>query len=184
VERFSAAAPDALILDVGLPDSDGRDVCQALRAHGMAAPVIFLTKHKTLPDRLSGFHVGGDDYVTKPYAIEELLLRLDAVLQRAPKFRADAPPSLRFDPVAHTVSTGGAQPQGLTPTEFRVLAALAAHRGKVLRRCDLERVGWTHDAIVNPNTLDTYIARLRRKLAAVDRVHTIETRRGVGYVLQ
>src|SRR4051812_24747640 len=80
VEAFSSAAPDLLVLDVGLPDADGRDVCQALRSHGVDAPVLFLTARDALPDRLSGFHAGGDDYMTKPFALAELLVRVRALL--------------------------------------------------------------------------------------------------------
>src|SRR4051812_29702550 len=83
VEAFSASAPDVLVLDVGLPDADGRDVCQALRSHGVSAPVLFLTARDALPDRLSGFHAGGDDYMTKPFALAELIVRVGALLRRA-----------------------------------------------------------------------------------------------------
>src|SRR3954453_2030809 len=83
VALFSAAPPDVLVLDIGLPDSDGRDVCQALRSHGIGAPVLFLTARDALTDRLSGFHAGGDDYMTKPFALAELLVRVRALLKRA-----------------------------------------------------------------------------------------------------
>src|SRR4051794_40600142 len=75
VEAFSSSTPELLVLDVGLPDADGRDVCQALRSHGVSAPVLFLTARDALPDRLSGFHAGGDDYMTKPFALAELIVR-------------------------------------------------------------------------------------------------------------
>src|SRR3954453_7422642 len=90
VQQFSAAPPDVLVLDIGLPDADGRDVCQALRAHGVDAPVIFLTARGELTDRLSGFHAGGDDYLTKPFALAELLVRIRALLKRAEP--PEAPP--------------------------------------------------------------------------------------------
>src|SRR4051794_19264094 len=83
VALFSAAPPDLLVLDIGLPDADGRDVCQALRSHGVGAPVLFLTARGALTDRLSGFHAGGDDYLTKPFAIAELIVRVRALLKRA-----------------------------------------------------------------------------------------------------
>ena len=84
VRTFSERPPDVLVLDVGLPDADGRDVCQALRAHGVTVPVLFLTARDALPDRLSGFHAGGDDYLTKPFALAELLVRVHALLRRSP----------------------------------------------------------------------------------------------------
>src|ERR1700755_1505639 len=105
VQEFSAAPPDLLVLDVGLPDADGRDVCQALRAHGVDAPVIFLTARGQLTDRLSGFHAGGDDYPTQPFALAELIVRVRALLKRAPGGEARAPASgLRLDPTKHGVS--------------------------------------------------------------------------------
>src|SRR3954453_13220636 len=82
VRLFSAEAPTVLVLDIGLPDSDGRDVCQALRAQGITAPVLFLTARNSLPERLSGFHAGGDDYLTKPFSIAELVVRLQALVRR------------------------------------------------------------------------------------------------------
>src|SRR3954464_8420785 len=84
VEAFPAAPPDVLVLDIGLPDSDGRDVCQALRVNGVSSPVIFLTARDPLTDRLSGFHVGGDDYVTKPFAVAELIARIRVAARRQP----------------------------------------------------------------------------------------------------
>src|SRR4051794_19346545 len=127
VERFSASPPDVLVLDIGLPDADGRDVCQALRVHGVASPVIFLTARDALTDRLSGFHVGADDYVTKPFAVAELLARIGVVLRRgSAEGDPDPDPATQkvlVDPVAHAVRVGHRSAQ-LTPTEFRLLAAL------------------------------------------------------------
>ena len=100
VQAFSSAPPDLLVLDIGLPDADGRDVCQALRTAGVAAPVLFLTARDALPDRLSGFHAGGDDYLTKPFARAELLVRVHALLRRSPPDdeSADNGLDLRLDP--------------------------------------------------------------------------------------
>jgi two-component system response regulator MprA len=185
VQEFSSAPPDLLVLDVGLPDADGRDVCQALRAHGVDAPVIFLTARGELTDRLSGFHAGGDDYLTKPFALAELVVRVRALLRRAGS--ADAPADLgeglRLDPAAHALRCGE-RSATLTPTEFRILAALAARPGEVLRRAELTAAAWPDGAIVHANTLDTYIGRLRRKLAALAEQPAIETVRGVGYALR
>src|SRR4051812_17439379 len=107
VAAFSERAPDVLILDIGLPDADGRDVCQALRARGVSAPVLFLTARDALPDRLSGFHAGGDDYLTKPFAIAELVVRVQALVRRAGTAGGDAVVAARagggltLDPAAH-----------------------------------------------------------------------------------
>jgi two-component system, OmpR family, response regulator len=184
VRVFAARAPDLLVLDIGLPDSDGRDVCQALRAHGMEAPVIFLTARETLTDRLSGFHAGADDYLTKPFAIAELLVRIEALLRRSSR-GAPAPPDSAFplDPSTHAVHMGDRH-EPLTPTEFRLLAALAAKPGTTVRRRELVLSAWPPGAIVNENTLDTYISRLRRKLRAIGSDQAIDTAWGVGYVLR
>src|SRR3954447_21909076 len=133
VEAFSDAPPDLLVLDIGLPDSDGRDVCQALRSHGVGCPVLFLTARDALPDRLSGFHAGGDDYLTKPFAVAELIVRVRALLRRSGPDPEPAASGLRLDPAAHAVRCGE-KVAALTPTEFRLLAALAARPADVVRR--------------------------------------------------
>jgi two-component system, OmpR family, response regulator len=138
VQAFAAQPPDLLVLDIGLPDADGRDVCQALRSEGVAAPVIFPTARDALTDRLSGFNAGGDDYLTKPFALAELLVRVRALLRRS---APDEPVAgngldLRLDPAAHALRVADLE-LPLTPTEFRVLAALAARPGEVVRRHEL-----------------------------------------------
>src|SRR5690349_18026596 len=101
VHAFVAEPPDVLVLDVGLPDADGRDVCQALRTRGVASPVLFLTARDALTDRLSGFHAGGDAYLTKPFALAELLVRVQALLRRGPATAPPEPGGLVLDPAAH-----------------------------------------------------------------------------------
>jgi two-component system response regulator MprA len=175
--------PHALVIDIGLPDADGRDVCQALRARGTTAPVLVLTARDALTDRLSGFSAGGDDYLTKPFHLAELVARLRALLRRAGADEAvEVGPGLRLDPAAHALRNGDAEVL-LTPTEFRLLAALAARPGTVLRRAELVRAAWPEGAIVHDNTLDQYVARLRRKLREADRDDAIVTVHGVGYRL-
>jgi two-component system response regulator MprA len=171
----------AVVLDIGLPDSDGRDVCQALRARGIDVPVLFLTARDQLHDLLSGYAAGGDEYLTKPFHVRELVVRLQALLRRGAARPLPRPPRLQLDPAAHALEgPGGRQP--LTPTEFRLLATLVAAPGDVVRRRDLVRAGWPDGAMVAENTLDQYVARLRRKLAAGgDHGHTISTVVGVGY---
>jgi two-component system, OmpR family, response regulator len=180
LELSSAKPPDALIVDVGLPDSDGRDVCQALRSHGVHAPVLFLTARDALVDRLSGFGAGGDDYVTKPFDLEELVARVRALLRRAGVESEVELAGLRLDPAGHGASRGG-QSVALTPTEFRLVAALASQAGDVVRRAELLRAAWPYGAIVHDNTLDVYIARLRRKLRTLPDAPAIVTVHGVGY---
>ena len=188
VAAFTDLPPDLIVLDIGLPDADGRDVCQALRSHGLEAPVLFLTARDAVPDRVSGFHAGGDDYLTKPFALSELLVRVQALLKRA----AAAPPSaeeaepmtdVRLDATGHSVRCGE-RSEPLTPTEFRLLAALAAKPGAVIRRRQLVAAAWPDGAIVHDNTLDAYIGRLRRKLRDLESETEITTARGVGYKLR
>ncbi|HEV7727366.1 MAG TPA: response regulator transcription factor [Modestobacter sp.] len=174
----------AVVLDIGLPDSDGRDVCHALRARGMDVPVLFLTARDQLHDLLSGYAAGGDEYLTKPFHVRELLVRLDVLLRHAARRPPPAPEVLQVDPVGHSLD-GPTGRQPLTPTEFRLLAALMAATGNVVRRRELARAGWPDGAIVADNTLDQYVARLRRKLrAAGDHGRTIGTVVGVGYRFQ
>jgi two-component system response regulator MprA len=177
VER---STPDALVVDIGLPDADGRDLCQALRARGVQSPVLFLTARDALVDRLAGFDAGGDDYVTKPFALAELVARLHALLRRAGASGALESSGLVLDPVSHAVSAGG-RSEPLTPTEFRLLARLLKTPGETVRRNDLARSGWTHGALVRENTLDAYLARLRRKLRSLPDAPAITTAHGVGY---
>ena len=181
--RVESDPPDLLVVDIGLPDADGRDLCQALRARGIQAPVLFLTARDALPDRLSGFDAGGDDYVTKPFAFAEVVARLQALARRAGVEGVIEAAGLRLDPIAHAVSCGSTSTP-LTPTEFRLLARLLARPGETVRRRDLIRAGWPHGAIVHENTLDAYVARLRRKLREHNGAPNISTVHGVGYSLQ
>jgi two-component system response regulator MprA len=175
-----AEAPDALVIDIGLPDADGRDLCQALRARGVQAPVLFLTARDALVDRLAGFDSGGDDYLTKPFALAELSARIRALLRRAGANGVVEASGLVLDPVSHSV-TCGRTTEALTPTEFRLLARLLATPGEAVRRRDLVRAGWPYGAFVRENTLDAYIARLRRKLRSLADEPRIRTVHGVGY---
>ena len=171
----------AVVLDIGLPDSDGRDLCQALRSRGMDIPVLFLTARDQLHDVLAGFAAGGDDHMPKPFHVSELLARVGAMVRRGRPRPRRQPTGLHLDPADHAVTgPGGRQP--LTPTEFRLLAALMAAAGEVLRRRNLALAAWPDGAIVAENTLDQYVARLRKKVTAVgDDGRRIGTVHGVGY---
>src|SRR5213082_1367458 len=129
LEQAVAERPDVVVIDIGLPDADGRDLCQALRARGIAAPVLFLTARDALVDRIAGFDSGGDDYLTKPFAFVELVARVQAVLRRSGSDEALEAAGLRLDPLAHAVTDGAREVQ-LTPTEFRLLAGLLARSGE------------------------------------------------------
>ena len=183
LERIEQAAPDALVIDIGLPDADGRDLCQALRARGIAAPVLFLTARDALVDRIAGFDAGGDDYLAKPFAFVELVARLEALLRRSGGDGVLDAAGLQLNPVSHSAADGSHE-VALTPTEFRLLARLMSRPGEAVRRRELVRAGWPHGAIVRENTLDAYVARLRRKLKGLERAPEIATVHGVGYRIE
>ncbi|MFJ4206543.1 response regulator transcription factor [Streptomyces sviceus] len=180
--RLATGDIAAAVLDVGLPDADGRDVCQAMRANGFLSPVIFLTAHHRLTDRLSGFSAGGDDYIPKPFHLAELAARLRAAVKRAAPLPAATSGDLVLDAVRHSVEVRDTQVD-LTPTEFRLLAALMAASGGIVRRRELVRAGWPEGAQVSDNTIDQYLTRLRRKLRAADSDLTVTTARGIGHRL-
>ena len=180
--RLAGDEVAAAVLDVGLPDADGRDVCQALRANGFAAPVIFLTARQGLADRLSGFSAGGDDYLPKPFHLVELAARLRAALKRPAPPPRPAAGDLVLDALRHSLTVRGTEVD-LTPTEFRLLAPLMATPGEIVSRRELVRAGWPEGAQVSDNTLDQYLTRLRRKLREADSDVTIGTARGIGHRL-
>jgi len=124
LERVEHVAPDVLVIDIGLPDTDGRDLCQALRARGIQTPVLFLTAHDLLVDRIAGFDAGGDDYLAKPFALVELIARLQALVRRGGTEAAVEAVGLRLDPVTHTVR-GGVVEVPLTPCAMPRLLGLA-----------------------------------------------------------
>lgn len=173
-----AHRPDVIVLDVGLPDADGRDVCVSVRAGGCDAPVLMLTALDGVQHKVSGFEAGADDYLTKPFDISELLVRVRALLRRSTS--AVETEGVRLDPARHAVRLGGSG-QELTPTEFRVLGRLISGRGEVVRRHALVAAGWPHGAQVSDNTLDSYVRRLRAKLELLGAAGRLITVRGVGY---
>ncbi len=179
----ASTQPELLIIDIGLPDTDGRDVCLALRARGVTAPVLFLTARSRLPDRLAGFSAGGDDYLVKPFDFEELIARLRALVRRSGAPAAVSLGCLTLDPRTHAIVAEDAV-IALSPTEFRLLARLASTPGEVVRRQSLVAAGWPNGAIVYDNTLDVFVARLRRKLSTVPHAPVIKPVYGVGYTIQ
>jgi DNA-binding response OmpR family regulator len=183
LRNFSVSADiDVLVVDIGLPDSDGRDVCQALRTEGQHAPVLFLTALDAVHDRVAGFNAGGDDYVPKPFAVSELLVRINALHKRSRPVPQGVS-GLHLDPDRHSVRFADLEVK-LTPTEFRLLASIAAEAGSVVRRRAAVAAAWPDGAMVTENTLDSFIRRLRVKLEAVGSPVVLETVRGVGFVLR
>jgi two-component system, OmpR family, response regulator len=179
MRAFRASPPDVLILDIGLPDGDGRDLCLALRAAAVEAPVLFLTARDGLHDKVAGFEAGGDDFLSKPFELEELRVRVEALLRRSapePRVAGDRP---LLDSARHALISGSRE-VSLTPTEFRLLGRLMAEPGSVVRRHTLIATAWPMGGQVSDNTLDSYMRRIRRKLDAVGS-GGITTLRGVGY---
>jgi two-component system OmpR family response regulator len=174
---------DAIILDIGLPDADGRDVCMALRSAGQTAPVLFLTALGAVHDRLAGFSAGADDYLPKPFDVKELIARVEALTKRGRAVVAQAPGDLVLDPARHSLVCKGKEVL-LTPTEFRMLAAITSRPGEVVRRRALVAAAWPDGAMVSENTIDTYVRRLRVKLAEADSPVHLHTVRGVGLTLR
>lgn len=174
-----SSPPDLMILDLMLPGLNGYRVLQTLRAEGHAVPVLILTAKGEETDKVLGFRLGADDYVTKPFGVLELLARVDALLRRAGGARTEGrngaagsahPPPTRFadvvvDPAARSVRRGGVE-IGLTPKEFDLLVALIDRKGAAASRLSLMREVWGHRAAIVSRTVDTHIAELRRKLEA------------------
>jgi DNA-binding response OmpR family regulator len=180
VETIEATMPDLIVLDVGLPGGDGFELARRLRARG-DVPIVFLTARDAVADRLTGFEVGADDYLVKPFALEELLARVRVVLRRAGRHTAPLEAGdVLVDEQAGLAFRSG-QPLALTPTELRLLAFLVRHRGLVLSKPQLLSQVWGYDAY-DPNVVEVHISALRRKLEEHG-PRLLETVRGLGYRL-
>jgi two-component system, OmpR family, response regulator MprA len=177
--------PDALVLDVLMPEVDGLEVCARLRREGSRLPVLMLTARAEVENRVEGLDAGADDYVTKPFALEELLARLRALLRRTTNGSGD---TLRFedlelDPRTREVHRGG-EPIDLTRTEFALLELFLLNPRQVLTRSLIFERVWGYDFGASSNSLDVYIGYLRRKTEAGGWPRLIQTVRGVGYALR
>ena len=196
VRTAASSRPDLVLLDVMMPDGDGFEALRRIRDGGSEVPVIFLTARDEVPDRVKGFDIGGDDYVTKPFSLDELLGRIRAVLKRS---RPDAPGSrlrvadLEMDEEAHEVRRGGAV-VALTPTEYRLLQFLMANAGRVVSKAQILGHVWGHDdpdrddpdrddPDRDGNVVEPAVSYLRRKVDQ-GQPRLIHTVRGFGYVLR
>jgi two-component system OmpR family response regulator len=178
--------PDLVVLDVMLPDVDGFDVIKRLRAEGDRVPVVFLTARDGTDDKIRGLTLGGDDYVTKPFSLEELTARIRAVLRRT-NGDSNGTPKLTFadlelDEETHEVHRGGSLVQ-LSPTEFKLLRYLMHNPNRVLSKAQILDHVWNYDFRGDDNIVESYISYLRRKVDNVQ-PRLIQTLRGVGYVLR
>jgi two-component system, OmpR family, response regulator len=184
---WMAGATDysAIVLDVMLPGIDGFETCRRLRAAGVWAPVLMLTARDAVPDRVAGLDGGADDYMVKPFAFDELLARLRALVRRAPVERAPVleGAGLRLDPAARRVTRGDVEVE-LTPTEFALLEALMRRAGVALSRFDLLEQAWDGAYENRSNVVDVHVKALRDRIDRPFGSDSIETVRGVGYRLR
>jgi two-component system response regulator MprA len=181
-------APDAIVLDVLMPGVDGIEVCKRLRAAGDHTPVLMLTARDAVGDRVAGLDAGADDYMVKPFALQELQARLRALLRRSGGSGSDDATTLRFDDLTldvagHTAERGGRQID-LTRTEFLLLELFMRNPRVVLSRSTIHERVWGYDFGPASNSLGVYIGYLRRKIEGDDGTRLIHTMRGVGYVLR
>ncbi|MFD0733772.1 response regulator transcription factor [Planotetraspora mira] len=179
--------PDLIVLDVMLPDMDGFDIVRRLRGGGTHTPVVFLTARDATEDKVRGLTLGGDDYVTKPFSLEEVVARIRAVLRRTSGDPMAIAPRLTFadielDEESHEVWRAGAAVP-LSPTEFKLLRYFMANAGRVLSKAQILDHVWDYDFRGDAGIVESYVSVLRRKL---DNAHPrlIHTLRGVGYVMR
>ena len=185
LESIARDRPDALVLDVMMPELDGLQVCRALRDSGDALPVLMLTARDEIDQRVRGLDAGADDYLVKPFALEELLARLRALLRRTVPDDAGV---LRFEELEldlnlYEARVGG-QSLKLTRTEFALLELFLRHPRQVLPRSMINERVWGYDFGPGSNSLGVYVGYLRRKLSDVGSRELIQTVRGVGYILR
>ncbi|NEA57574.1 response regulator transcription factor [Streptomyces sp. SID13666] len=177
--------PDVVVLDISMPGISGIEVCRTLREDGNDIPVLMLSALDEVADRVAGLQAGGDDYLVKPFALDELVLRLHALLRRRPPRRTDTVRAggLLLDPAARTAHLDGTELH-LTRREFELLETLARNAGIVLTRDQLLDRVWGYDFDVRTDAVDTFVSYLRRKLEAGGRPRIVHTVRGVGFVLR
>ncbi|ATE52393.1 MULTISPECIES: response regulator transcription factor [Actinosynnema] len=188
LESVLSQRPDAMVLDVMMPRLDGLEVCRRLRSTGDDLPILVLTARDAVSDRVSGLDAGADDYLPKPFALEELLARLRALLRRTATDVEETANLLRFadlelDPGTRDVRRGE-RPISLTRTEFALLELFLAHPKQVLTRGRILEDVWGYDFPTSGNALEVYVGYLRRKTEAGGEPRLLHTVRGVGYVLR
>src|SRR6266508_1029243 len=185
LRKAGAFGPDLVILDIMLPDHDGFEIHRRLRDRGLDVPVIFLTARDATEDKVRGLTLGGDDYVTKPFSLEELTARIRAVLRRTSGEASTTRltfADLTLDEETHEVTRGGAT-VALSPTEFKLLRYLMHNPGRVLSKGQILDHVWNYDFRGDDSIVESYISYLRRKVDATE-PRLIHTLRGVGYVLR
>jgi two-component system OmpR family response regulator len=185
LDAVATINPDLIVLDVMLPDLDGFEVCNRLRRDGSKTPVLFLTARDGTEDKVRGLTLGGDDYLVKPFSLDELVARIGAVLRRSGLDRGGSVlqcADLVLDDDAHRVTRGGTE-VALSPTEYNLLRFLLANKGRVLSKAQILDHVWQYDFGGEGGVVETYIGYLRKKLDGAE-PHLIRTVRGVGYVIR
>ncbi|MCB0986359.1 MAG: response regulator transcription factor [Acidimicrobiales bacterium] len=185
LDAVDVVRPALIVLDVMLPDLDGFAVCQRLRSNGDRTPVLFLTARDSTEDKVRGLTLGGDDYLVKPFSLEELVARIDAVLRRVGGTVDDAVLScadLVLDDNAHLVTKAGVE-VSLSPTEYNLLRYLLTNQGRVLSKSQILDHVWQYDFGGDGGVVETYVGYLRRKLDR-EEPRLIQTVRGVGYTIR
>jgi DNA-binding response OmpR family regulator len=185
LEAAARVQPAVVLLDLSMPDLDGLEVLRRLRAGGDEVPVCVLSARNEVDERVAGLQAGADDYVVKPFALEEVVARLQALLRRRPAGEGEALQAgdVRVDPRAHTAHRGERQ-LDLTRREFELLALLVRHAGEVLDRRRLHEEVWGYTFDPKTNVADVFVGYLRRKLEADGEPRVLHTVRGVGFVLR
>lgn len=185
LRHIKSSTPDVVVLDVNMPEIDGFEVCRRLRRDGLDIPVIFLTARDDIDDLRVGFRQGGDDYLTKPFSLEELGLRIEALLRRSGSRGEGARISMSdivLDEDAHQLWKGDKEIP-LSPTEFRLLRFLMINRGRVMSKAQIVDYVWEYDFDGNYGIVETYVSYLRKKLGDSGG-KLIQTVRGIGYVIR
>jgi two-component system, OmpR family, response regulator len=185
LDAVETVKPDLIVLDVMLPDLDGFEVCNRLRREGSKTPVLFLTARDGTEDKVRGLTLGGDDYLVKPFSLDELVARIGAVLRRSGMDRGTSKlvyADLELDDDAHRVTRAGVE-VSLSPTEYNLLRYLLTNAGRVLSKAQILDHVWQYDFGGEGGVVETYIGYLRKKVDTVEPklIHTV---RGVGYVIR
>jgi two-component system OmpR family response regulator len=185
VNAAEKGAPDIILLDVMLPDMNGFSVTKKLRSMGINAPVLFLTARDETADKVTGLTVGGDDYMTKPFSLDEIVARINAILRRTKQVEVEDSilevGEIKINQDAHEVFANG-QPVDLSPTEYKLLRFLMSNPNRVLTKAQILDHVWEYDFNGEMGIVESYVSYLRKKLDPITSEPLIQTKRGVGYM--
>ena len=185
VNAAEKGAPDIILLDVMLPDMNGFSVTKKLRSMGINAPVLFLTARDETADKVTGLTVGGDDYMTKPFSLDEIVARINAILRRTKQVEVEDSilevGEIKINQDAHEVFANG-QPVDLSPTEYKLLRFLMSNPNRVLTTAQILDHVWEYDFNGEMGIVESYVSYLRKKLDPITSEPLIQTKRGVGYM--